>query len=223
MARVLAGCLRRVFLLAFVAAAGAAVWHFRGALADGWRELRGSREGAPLRPTAELAETAEEKLASLAGRQAAPGRIALTEAELQSLVEYRLAAVLPPYIAAPRVRLEDGRMRLEARVAMRRLPELPELGELGAFLPDTADVAATGHLIPLGPGRVAIALDGISVARVPLPARLIPPVLRRLGRKDEDGLPANAIAAPLPAGAGAAYVLGDSMVLVADGGGRNSK
>src|SRR5690606_41604065 len=63
----------------------------------------------------------------------------------------------------------------------------------------------------------------LSVARVPLPARLIPPVLRRLGRKDEDGLPANAIAAPLPAGAGAAYVLGDSMVLVADGGGRDRK
>lgn len=223
MARVLAGCLRRLFLLALLAAAGATVWHYRGALADGWRALRGSREGAPLRPTAELAETAEAKLASLAGSQTRPARIALTEAELQSLIEYRLAAVLPPYIAAPRVRLDDGRVHLEVRVATQRLPELPELGELAAFLPDTADVTATGHLIPLAPGRVAIAVDGLSVARVPLPARLIPPVLRRLGRREEDGLPANAIAAPLPAGAGAAYVLGDSMVLVADGSGRDPK
>lgn len=217
MSRALGGCVRRLFLLAFVAAAGAAVWHFRGAIADGWRELRGAREGAPLRASAELAEAAESKLEALASR-GAPERVTLTEAELQSLVDYRLSSALPAFLDAPRVRLRDGRVRVEARVMTRRLPDLPELGDFEAFIPDTTDVAATGHLIPLRPGRVGIAVAAISVAGVPLPERLIPPILRRLGRTEEDGLPSDAVAVPLPAGATAAYVHGDSVVLV---GGRN--
>nr|PZN90725.1 MAG: hypothetical protein DIU52_07055 [bacterium] len=211
------GCLRRLFVLAVLFAAGAAVWHFRGAIVDGWRQLRGAREGAPLRTSAELAAAAESKLAAL-GSNSAPERVTLTEAELQSLVDYRLSGALPGFVASPRVRLRDGRIRIEARLMTRRLPDLPELGDFAAFIPDTTDITATGQLIPLGPGRVGLSVAGISVAGVPLPDRLIPLILRRLGRADEAGLPADAFALPLPAGATAAYVHGDSMVLV---GGRN--
>src|SRR5690606_6738954 len=172
MSRVLRGCMRRLFLLAFAAAAGAAAWHFRGAIVDGWRDLRGAREGAPLRASAELAEAAESKLARLESG-AAPEQVALTEAELQSLVDYRLSSALPAFLDSPRVRLQNGRVRLQARVMTRRL-DLSELGEFAAFVPDTADVAATGQLIPLRPGRVGIAVAEISVAGVPLPERLIP-------------------------------------------------
>jgi len=213
MRRVLGGCMRRLFVLAILVAAAAAVWHFRATIMDGWRELRGTREGAPLRPSAELAEAAESKLASLAS-QGAPERVTLTEAELQSLVDYRLSDALPGFLDSPRVRLRDGRIRIEARVMTRRLPDLPELGEFAAFIPDTTDIAATGQLIPLGPGRVGISVAGISVAGIPLPDRLIPLILRRLGRRDENGLPSDAFALPLPAGATAAYVHGDSMVVV---------
>jgi len=217
MRRALGGCMRRLLMLAILVAAAAAVWHFRGVIADGWRELRGAREGAPLRTSAELAAAAESKLAAL-GSRGAPERITLTEAELQSLVDYRLSGALPGFLASPRVRLRDGRVRIEARVMTRRLPDLPELGDFAAFIPDTTDIAATGQLIPLRPGRVGITVAGISVAGVPLPERLIPPILRRLGRTEEEGLPPDAFAVPLPAGATAAYVHGDSMVLV---GGRN--
>lgn len=220
MTRLLGGCLRRVLLLVFVAAAGAAVWHFRGAIAEGWRELRGSREGAPPQTSAELAEAAESKLSAL-GPNGAPERVTLTEAELQSLLDYRLAPALPAFLGQPRVRLRDGRLRVEARVMADRLPDLPELGELAAFIPDTTDVAATGQLIPLRTGRVAFAVDEITAAGVPLPARLIPPILRRLGRTDEEGLPADAFAIPLPAGASAAYVRGDTLILVGGGGGNS--
>ncbi len=217
MRRALGGCMRRLLVLAIVAAAGAAAWHFRDAIVDGWRELRGAREGAPLRASAELAEAAESKLAALNSR-GAPERVTLTEVELQSLVDYRLSSALPGFLASPRVRLRDGRFRIEARVMTRRLPDLPELGDFAAFIPDTTDVAATGQLIPLRPGRVGISVAGISVAGVPLPERMIPPILRRLGRTEEEGLPSDAFAVPLPAGATAAYVHGDSLVLV---GGRN--
>jgi len=216
MRRALGGCMRRLFMLAILVAAAAVAWHFRGAIAEGWRELRGAREGAPLRTSAELAAAAESKLAAL-GSRGAPERITLTEAELQSLVDYRLSGALPSFLASPRVRLRDGRVRIEARVMTRQLPDLPELGDFAAFIPDTTDIAATGQLIPLRPGRVGVTVAGISVAGVPLPDRLIPPILRRLGRAEEEGLPADAFALPLPAGATAAYVHGDSMVLVGGG------
>lgn len=211
--KALGGCMRRLLLLAFVAAAGAAAWHFRGAIADRWRELRGATEGATPRTSAELAEAAESKLAAL-GSRGAPERVALTEAELQSLVDYRLSSALPAFLDSTRVRLQDGRVRVEARVMTQRVPDLAELGDFAAFIPDTADVAVTGHLIPLRPGRVGIAVAEVSVAGVPLPQRLIPRILRGLGRIEEDGLPPDAIAVPLPAGATAAYVHGDSVVFV---------
>ena len=47
-----------------------------------------------------------------------------------------------------------------------------------------------------------------------LPCRMVGAVLSRLGRRDEAGLPADALALPLPAGATNAYVRGDSLVLV---------
>jgi hypothetical protein len=45
----------------------------------------------------------------------------------------------------------------------------------------------------------------------------VPGALRRLGRKDEAGLPADALSLPLPPGADAAYVRGDSLVFLKNG------
>jgi hypothetical protein len=55
----------------------------------------------------------------------------------------------------------------------------------------------------------------VSAQRFPLPARLVPGALERLGRTDEPGLPPDAIALPLPPGVAAAYVRRDSLVLLA--------
>ena len=66
-------------------------------------------------------------------------------------------------------------------------------------------------------GRVALAVDQVRAARIPLPKRLVASALSKLGRKPEAGLPADALALRLPSGADAAYVRGDSLVFLNNG------
>ena len=205
--------MRRLLTVLLLAVVGLAVWRFQGELAGLWSDVRFSRPATPLEPSAEVAESAERKLAALAGRPATE-RVVLSEAEVQSLVQYRLADALPPFLDSPRVRLEGDRIRVQVRVATDRFPRVPEFREVIGFLPDTADVAARAQLIPLGRGRVGLAVDDVTAARVPLPRRFIPMVLDRLGRTDEPGLPPDAIAVPLPSGAAGAYVRGGSLVFL---------
>lgn len=204
--------MRRVFTLLIIIGGVALAWHYRDSLVGAWREFAG-REAAAAGPSAALAESAQAKLGKLSGPKP-EGSVALTETEVQSLVQYRVAGFLPSYVVAPHVELRDGRIRVSAQVPTNRFPRVEELGDVIGFLPDTTEVTAVGQLIPLDGDRVGFAIDEISAARVPLPRGLIPAVLQRLGRKDEPGLPADALALPLPAGAKGAYVRGDSLVLI---------
>jgi hypothetical protein len=76
-------------------------------------------------------------------------------------------------------------------------------------------LTVTGRLLPLVDGRVAFAVDDVSAQRFPLPRRLVPGVLERLGRREEPGLPDDAMAVSLPPGIANAYVRRDSLVLLA--------
>lgn len=210
------GCLRRLFGLVLVAGLVVVAWHYRDALSAAWRGLRGA-PSLPAGPSAELAEVAEAKLARLANGQVS-GHVALSEAEVQSLVQYRLAQFLPPYVLSPKVRLQDGRVHLEVRVPVERLPRLAELGEVVSFLPDTADVTAVAQILPFDSGRVALAVDQVRAEKIPLPDRLIPGMLKHLGRTSLPGLAPDAMAVPLPPGAVTAYVRGDSLVFLAGRG-----
>lgn len=208
------GCLRRagagVILLVLLAGA----WYFRSDLVGLWQRFASRNEPATASPA--LAEHAEEKLLELHDEDGS-GRVALTEPELQSLLRYRLASGLPAYVLSPTVRLGDGRVRVEARVPMdqvRGLPGVPGSGEIVDMLPDTTDVEARGHLIPLSEGRVALSVDEVSAAKIPLPERVIPALLRQMGRVDEPGLPETALAVSLPPGAARAYVHQDSLVFL---------
>jgi hypothetical protein len=51
---------------------------------------------------------------------------------------------------------------------------------------------------------------------VPIPPRLVPEILKALGRTETAGLPPDALAVPLPRGLRAAYVRSDTLVLVAE-------
>jgi hypothetical protein len=126
--------------------------------------------------------------------------------------------VLPGFVDSAVVELDDDRIRLRADVPIDRLPSVSELGEAASFLPDTSELTLTGSLLPLPGERVGLAIDEVTVARIPLPRRLVPAALRRLGRRDEAGLPADAIPLPLPSGATSAYIRGDSLVLIGRGG-----
>ncbi|MBI4544624.1 MAG: hypothetical protein HY703_05495 [Gemmatimonadetes bacterium] len=209
----LGGCLKRLLLLVLLVAALFLAWYFREPLRAAWGELRASREGGPAVPSQELADLAESKVVRLE-QPDAPERVVLTETEVQSLLEYGPDGMLPEYVLSPSIDLEDGRVRLRARVPTEHFPRLASAGEVLAFLPDTTELTVNGQLIPLDSGRVALAVDELHAARVPVPRRLFPGILRSLGRREVAGLPPDALEIPLPPGAATAYVRGDSLILL---------
>ncbi len=206
------GCIKSLISLLLLLVVAAVLFLNRDRVIGKWHELRGDKANVVLVPSPELADSAAARIASLdSGRQR---RIALSEVELQSLLLYKFRSVLPGFVDSPRVELKGDRISVHARIPVDRLPQVSELGEAASFLPDTTDVAVSGQLLPLRKGRVALTVDQVTAARIPLPRRLLPGALRKLGRHDEPGLPADAMSVPLPPGADAAYVRNDSLVFL---------
>jgi hypothetical protein len=205
------GCVRRIVAGVVIIALAVGIFLYRERLRTAWHDLRGTQPQVQV-ASPELADLAESKLNDL--RDGTSSYAALSAVELESLLAYRYPGALPAFLDAPAVELQGDRMRLRARVPVDKLPDIQGLGPAAAFLPDTTELTVSGRLIPLGPGRVAFAVDDVSAQRFPLPRRLVPGALERLGRRDEPGLPRDAMALPLPPGASAAYVRRDSLVLV---------
>lgn len=208
----LGGCLSRLVLFVIVVTGGVLAWQKRDEIEEVWSALRDWRE-ASNQPSPELADAAQTKLTALTGGRR-PERVTLSQAEVQSLVRYRLAAVLPPFVVAPEVEIRGDKLHIRAQVPTDRLPLEAAGLDVQELLPDTAQVSATAQLIPLDGERVGLAVDELAAARIPLPRAMIPAVLRRLGRSDEPGLPPDALAVPLPAGAGGAYIRAGRIVIV---------
>ena len=208
------GCMRRIAMLVVLLALLVGAWLFRDRLIGMWQSLRS--EDVPQNVSPELADRAEQKLAALTGEDA-PARVTLTSSELQSLVTYRMAESLPAFILDPVVTVEDGEMRVHARVPTDEVAGMRSLGgteEILSMLPDTTEVVAKGHLIPLGDGRVALSVDEVTAASIPLPARVIPRILASIGRRDEPNLPEDALAVRLPDGVSNVFADGDSIVFM---------
>ena len=211
------GCMRRIGLLFVLVALLVGAWLFRDRLIGMWQSLRS--EDPPQQVSPELAERAEQKLATMVGPEA-PTRVTLSSPELQSLVAYRMAAALPSFILDPAVTVEDGGLRVHARVPTDEVAGMRGLGgseEILSMLPDTTDVVAKGHLIPLGDGRVALSVDEVTAASIPLPSRVIPRILESIGRVDEPNLPEDALAVRLPDGVDNVFADGDSIVFISGG------
>ena len=164
-------------------------------------------------PSPALADSADLKLERL--RTGQVEQIAFHADELQSLLLYRFVQLLPAFVDSPRVAIVGGYLEVTGRVPVDHLPSISELGEAASFLPDTTEVGLRGTLLALDSGRVALSIDQVRAARIPLPSRLVPRALERLGRKSEPGLPKNALALPLPAGIAGAAIEGDSLILYA--------
>ena len=209
------GCLKTIAGLFFILVLAVVVFLNRDRITGGWNDLRGGKEDTELGATPELADVAANKLTNL--RDGEVTSVALSEREVQSLLQFKFRQLLPAFVDSPRVELKDGKVTVSGRVPVDRLPQINELGEAAGFLPDTTEVGVTGQILPLSGGRVALAVDQVRAARIPLPRRLVPGALRKLGRKDEPGLPEDALAVRLPSGVDAAYVRGDSLVFLKNG------
>jgi hypothetical protein len=206
------GCLRRMIAAVVIVALLAGAYIYRQRLQGAWQDLRGTRQ-QEVTASPELAGVAEAKLDAL--RDGTSDYAALSAVELESLLQYRYQAAVPAFLGVPTIELQGERIRLRARVPVDKLPNVEGLGEAAAFLPDTTELSVAGRLLPLGAGRIAFAIEDVSAQRFPLPRRMVPRALERLGRRDEPGLPADAMALPLPPGIQAAYVRRDSLVLLA--------
>ncbi|MEX2280968.1 MAG: hypothetical protein WEE89_00605 [Gemmatimonadota bacterium] len=205
--------MKRLLFLLVLVALGYAGWTQRGRVLSllGREPTNAAIEEIHASPA--LAQIAEAKLENLKAGHSQT--VSLSQDELQSLLQYKFRQLLPAFVTSPVIELDGDRIKVSGMVPVENLPSLGELGDAAAFLPDTTEVSITGTLLPLNGGRVAIGIDQVSAARIPLPDRLVPRVLQRLGRKDEPGLPRDALAVPLPPGVAAAYVRSDSLVLLA--------
>jgi hypothetical protein len=202
MSRSRGGALAGVAVLVALLGTG---WYFREPLLA----LVG-RGSEPVEVSPEAAAIAEEKLERLR----ADGDTAhLSSIEASSLLRYRGPAWLTRRVYEPGVEFSSDTVRVSGTIATDELPSHPELDRVRVLLPDSSRVEISGVLEPLPSGRMAVDIDRVTFAGVPIPARYYPDVLARFGREDEPGLKPSAFAVPLPEGVGGARVENGSLIL----------
>jgi hypothetical protein len=181
-------------------------------VAGGWMmrdRLLGRGDTAHVEVSPEAAAAAEEKLRRLTENGE---EVRLTGVEFTSLVRYRYGGLVDA-LSDPSVSFAGDTVVLAGRLAAEHLPRVEELDRIRMLLPDTTAVTIQGRLEPLDAGRAAFEVRSVEVARIPVPARFYPPVLERIGRRDEAGLSATAVALRLPPGATSARVEQGHLVL----------
>lgn len=216
------GCLAGLGLAVLLTAAAWAGWQWgpnvfpqvERWVADAAGDAAGGDAG-PV-PSPMIAEATLDRFEAFRTGASDEERLRLGAVELSSVIRYALPGIVPPGVDEPMVELDEGRVILSARVATASFPELPALDEVIGFLPDTVGIAMEGSLVPFQPNFAALEVDRVEASRIPLPSRMIPPILEALGRTPRDGLPPRALALPLPTGLARVFVDRDELVLVAD-------
>jgi hypothetical protein len=165
-------------------------------------------------PSAELADATLGRFERFR-RGEGEDRLALSGTELSSVVRYSLPGIIPPGMSDPTIVLENGRVRVSARVALGAFPRLPHLDQLAGVMPDTVLLELEGSLVRHDQETLALFVDRVQASHVPLPRRMVGDILNGLGRPAPPTLPADAIPVPIPDGVQAVYVQMDSLVLVA--------
>jgi len=163
-------------------------------------------------PSPELADATLDRFERFRGGEG-ERRLALSGAELSSVVRYALPGLIPPGVTDPTVSLREGRVHISARVAVAAFPRLPDLGQILGLLPDTVLLEMEGSLVPVDQAFMALVVDKVDASRVPIPRRMVADVVAGMGRKGPASLPADALAVPIPDGVASVSVQGDSLVL----------
>jgi hypothetical protein len=163
----------------------------------------------------EAAAAADEKLGRMRDRG---DTVRLSGVEFTSYIRYRMAGRFALDLEVPVVSFEGETVRVDGRVPKERIPmsQVPRAGR--AFIPDTADVAVSGRLRTLAPGRAALRIESASFARFPVGRELFVPLLDRVA-PDEPGVAEDEMAFQLPPGAGAARIENGELVLFPAGEG----
>lgn len=205
---------RRVLLLLALSCAAYAGWRWGPSVVSvvqGWSGTAPTSTVSEAGLSPELADSVLGRFQEF--RRGDHGRIALGGREITSVLRYSVPGLIPSGVRDVTVGLEEGRVLLAAQVVLSSFPRLPDLGPVLGILPDTLNVVMHASLLPLSEEEAALLVQGLEASRIPIPRALIPEILRAIGRVDRPNLPPEALAVPLPAGLGSAYILNDSLIL----------
>jgi hypothetical protein len=191
-------------LLVVLLLAGGAAWWFRDSIPFLDRDER-------VEVSPEAAAEAEAKLA----RMRSDGQpVRLSSVELSSLLRYRGAEWSPAALRDPEVLMSGDTLTVSAIIPTDNLPSHPDLDRVRSLLPDSARVEVAGSVRSLGSGRAALAVREVEFAGIPIPERYYPPMLERIGRREEADLGAAEMALPLPPGVSEARVEDGFLLLI---------
>ncbi|HEX6926388.1 MAG TPA: hypothetical protein VF167_13285 [Longimicrobiaceae bacterium] len=191
-------------LLVLLLLVGGAAWLYRDSL-----PFLGDSE--PVEVSPEAAEQAAEKLERL---RSEGEEIRLNSVEVSSLLRYRGSEWTPTVIRDPDVRMSGDTLVVAATIPTERIPSHPDLDRVRGLLPDSGRVELEGSLRMLDDGRVALAVEQVEFAGIPIPERYYAPMLERLGRSDEPGLAPDEMALTLPEGVSEVRVEEGYLILV---------
>jgi hypothetical protein len=196
------GCLRRLGCL-LVILIGVALWFTRdfwwpqvqrataprpevvaAADSNGWEPLDQAR--------AERGERAVRALASPTG----PVYVSLRAGELASYAFLSLADAPPLPLEDAQAAVVGDRVYLRSVVSLRDLGG--SLGAAGALLPERDTLSLGGTFEVVRPGMAQFRVAEVRMGSIPVPASLVPRLIRRSGGGTSAGVAEDAIALPLP-------------------------
>ena len=175
--------------------------------------------GAPTapkaQPTPELAERTLDLFEKFRAGEIGD-RLMLGGTELSAVVRHSLPGMIPRGVSQLTIEFKRGQVHVSARVAVEAFPNLPRFDDIIGLLPDTILLEIRGSLVPLDQGHMALLVDRVQAARIPLPTRFVAEVLSAFGRSRPSSLPDDALEVPLPDGLRSVFVQRDSLVMLAD-------
>jgi hypothetical protein len=168
-------CLAKIGCLTVVVLVAAAAWLFRDEIG---RAIGRLDVGEGSRPSEALARRADEKLAGLARGSA--GEVRFSEPELQSLLVYRVAPMLPAGIERPQVEVRDSTLVLSAFVRADSVGGYVAPDVIRSILADSSRVVV--ELVPgvFRPGVGRLRVAALQAGGVPVPTLMVPFLTRNL-------------------------------------------
>jgi hypothetical protein len=184
-------CLARIGCLALILIVVAGGWFFREDV-TGW--LSRLEITSASQPSEDLAERAATKLEALTARDGAR-KLELSQAEIQSLLTYRAAPVLPGGISDPVVELRDSTVLLSARVDPRELEGLASPEVVERLFSDSARVVVELWPGVVAPGVARVEIVTLQAGSILVPSMMVPWILESI---DMQGIETTGVMLLLP-------------------------
>ncbi len=158
----------------------------------------------------EMARRVEAKIVALGQGELEEAQF--SGAEVDSWVQHGLNGYFPAYISDVKAGIEEERLVLDGRVAVKEIPGIERLGAAAALFGDTASVRVKGRPDGLGPGRGVFYVEVVQIGLVPLPDAMRDQLVAQLKVGGRGEFPANAVEFELPPFVTDVAVRGDHLV-----------